>query len=512
MRLPITHMKKDDTGNKILPNWISNNLHRHPDTTAIIHGNEEITYADLYDSICRLAGGLVSLGIQRGDRVALLLKNSPEFVISFFAIAKVGAIVVPLNVQYKGQELTDYIRDSKPKIIIASSQIIPLIKKITSFIDNPGCTIISTPDGKDGSYSYTQLINKNLLFDETANLSPQDEILCQYSSGSTGQPKRIIRTHFNLISEAEQFCSSVNMTNNDKILCVVPLFHAHGLGNCMLASNYAGSTLVILDEFNRRGVLKTLQENQITVFPGVPFMFKMLADTPLREEMTLSSLRLCFSAGAPLPYNTFQKFYEKYGVFVRQLYGSTETGSVSINLSENILETAESIGVSMKNVEINIFDENGNVLSHDEKGNIGIRSLAMIRGYEGLEERNKESFMDGYFFPGDMGKKDRIGNIYITGRKTQFINTGGNKVDPSDIEALLVTHPKIKEAVVVGLKSYSDEDVIKAVVVLNVQCEEKEIVEFCKGKIADFKIPRIIEFREEIPKSPLGKVLKKYLC
>ena len=505
-------MKKDDTGNKILPNWISNNMYRYPNRIAIIHGNKKITYADLYDSISKLAGGLTSLGIKRGDRVVLLLKNSPEFIISFFAVAWIGGITVPLNVQYKGLELKNYINDSKPKMIIALREMVSMLNEITLSMQERECVIISVPDGKNGFFSYGHLIEDSLPLKEIVNLLPQDNILCQYSSGSTGQPKKIVRNHSNLAAEAVNFCSTVDMTGNDKILCIVPLFHAHGLGNCMLSSNYSGATLVILEDFNRRELLKTIQEEKITVFPGVPFMFKMLADTPLKEEMTLSSLRLCFSAGAPLPSNTFQKFFEKYGVFVRQLYGSSETGSVSINRSENILETAESIGVSMKNVEINIFDENGNVLPHDEKGNIGIRSLAMIKGYEGLEERNKESFRDGYFFPGDMGKKDRIGNIYITGRKTQFINTGGNKVDPSDIEALLVTHPKVKEAVVVGLKSHSDEDVIKAVVVLNVQCEEKEIVEFCKGKIADFKIPRIVEFRNEIPRSPLGKVLKKYLC
>ncbi len=497
---------------KGLPQWISEHGDRYPNRIAIIHGDKKITYADLCDSIRRLAKGLITIGIKRGDRVVLLLKNSPEFVISFFAIAEVGAIAVPLNVQYKEQELTDYIRDSKPKIIVASRQIIPLIKEITSFTDDRECIIIGVPDGGDGSSSYTHLIKENIPLNGTRDLSPQNDVLCQYSSGSTGQPKRIIRTHFNLISEAEQFCTGVNVTSNDKILCVVPLFHAHGLGNCMLASNYAGATLVILEDFNRRRVLKTIQEDQVTVFPGVPFMFNMLADTPLRDEITLSSLRLCFSAGAPLSRQIFEKFYAKYGVFVRQLYGSTETGSVSINLDENISKTVKSVGLPMRNVEVEIFGDKDEILKPNETGNIGIKNPAMINGYSGAEELNKESFRNGYFFPGDMGKKDNSGNFYITGRKTLFINTGGNKVDPSEIEMILVTHPKVEEVVVVGVKNHYGEDIIKAVVIPNGQCDEREIVEFCEGKISDFKIPRIVEFRKEIPKSPLGKVLKKYLC
>ncbi len=497
---------------KLLPKWICEIGNRHLQRIAIIHGDKKITYGELCDSIQKLAGSLMSLGVKRGDRVVLLLKNSPEFIISFFASSKVGAVAVPLNVQYKEQELTNYISDSEPKIIIASRHIIPLIKEITSFTNSRECAVIGVPDGKDGAHSYTYLIEGNSPLNSTMDLLPEDEVLCQYSSGSTGKPKRIIRTHFNLVSEAENFCSTVNMTSNDKILCVVPLFHAHGLGNCMLASSYTGATLVILEDFNRRRVLKTIQEEQITVFPGVPFMFNMLAETNLRYEMTLSSLRLCFSAGAPLTYRTVQKFYEKYGVFVRQLYGSTETGSVSINLDENISNTVESVGLPMRNVEVGIFDVKGDILKSTETGNIGVSSPAMITGYSGSEELNIESFKDGYFFPGDLGKKDKKGNLYITGRKTLFINTGGNKVDPSEIEMLLFTHPKVEEVVVVGVKSNYGEDNIKAIIVPDGQCDEREIVEFCKGKISDFKIPRIIEFRKEIPKSPLGKVLKKYLC
>ncbi len=497
---------------KLLPQWNCEIGNRHPQRIAIIHGGRRITYADLCDSIQRLAGGLTSLGVQRGNRVVLLLENSPEFIISFFAITKVRAIAVPLNVQYKEKELTNYIRDSKPKIIIASRHIIPLLKEIEFLTNNKECAVIGVPDGEDGVYSYTHLIKENLPLNGTVDLLPQDEALCQYTSGSTGKSKRIIRTHFNLVSEAENFCSTVNMTGNDKILCVVPLFHAHGLGNCMLASNYAKATLVILEDFNRRRVLKTIQEEQITVFPGVPFMFNMLAETTLRYEMTLSSLRLCFSAGGPLTHRTVQKFYEKYGIFVRQLYGSTETGSVSINLDEYTSNTVESVGLPMRNVEVEIFGAKGEILKSTEIGNIGIRSPAMIKGYSGLGKLNKDSFHDGYFFPGDLGKQDNRGNLSITGRKTLFINTGGNKVDPSEIEMLLVTHPKVEEVVVVGVKSNYGEDNIKAVIVPNGQCDEREIVEFCKGKISDFKIPRIVELRKEIPKSPLGKVLKKYLC
>ncbi|HHT9130786.1 MAG TPA: class I adenylate-forming enzyme family protein, partial [Candidatus Brocadiaceae bacterium] len=336
--------------NKILPFWTSANEDMYPHKTAIIDGNKRITYSELNDYISRLAGWLISRGVQRGDRVVLLLQNSLEFVISFFAVAKIGAIAVPLNVQYKEQELTGYLRDSNPKVVIALSHIIPLIKEVISVTNNKEFDIIGVPDGKNESFSFMHVIKENSPFNETMDLLPENDVLCQYSSGSTGRPKRIIRTHSNLVSEADNFSSTVNVTSNDKILCVVPLFHAHGFGNCMLASIYAGATLVILEDFNRRRVLKTIQDEQISVLPGVPFMFSILAETSLKEDIRLSSLRLCFSAGAPLSHETFQKFLKKYGVPIRQLYGSTETGSVSINLDKNISNTADSVGLPMRNV------------------------------------------------------------------------------------------------------------------------------------------------------------------
>lgn len=497
--------------NKVLPSWISINGDRNPQKIAVIDGGRRITCSELHDYSSSLAGWLISRGVQRGDHVVLLLPNSSEFIISFLAIAAVGAVAVPLNVQYKVQELSGYFMDSGPRVVIASARLIPLVEEVISGISHRGCDVIGVPEGGSGSVSFAYAMKGNVSFHGQRDLQPDNNVLCQYSSGSTGKPKRIVRTHANLVSEAENFNATVSITGDDKILCAVPLFHAHGFGNCMLASLYAGATLVILEDFNRRKVLKTIQDEQITVFPGVPFMYSILAETPVKDGSVLSSLRLCFSAGAALPQETFQRFSEKYGVPVRQLYGTTETGSVSINLDKNISDTADSAGLPMKNIEVEIFGEKGEILPPDETGEIGIKSPAMIRGYSGAEVLNRESFRDGYFFPLDLGRKDRKGNIYIVGRKSLFINTGGMKVDPSEIEILLGKYQKIKEVVVVGAKSYYGEGLIKAVVVPGSPCDEREIIEFCKGKIADFKIPRIVEFRDEIPRSPLGKVLRKYL-
>jgi long-chain acyl-CoA synthetase len=493
--------------NKVLPFLISKNRVQYPGKIAIVDGRKQISYSDLYNNINKLSDSLSSLGIQKGDRVMLLLQNSSEFVMSFFAIAGIGAIAVLLNDQYQKQELAACLSDSDPKVIITFKEKIPLVKEVSSTIKKKDCLIISVSEEENEYLPFRHLIERNFPYEDAAPPLPEDSVVCQYTSGSTGKQKRIIRSHLNLISEVENLNATLHTEDNEKILCAVPLFHAHGLGNCMLASIYTGATLVILKKFNPHEVLKTIQKEQVAIFPGVPFMFSILADTFLKDNKPLSLLRLCFSAGAPLPQKTFQKYLAKYNIPIRQLYGSTETGSVSINLNTDIMDTMDSVGLPMRNVEVEIFDKNGEILPPNKIGSIGIKSEAMTKGYVKQENLN-----NGYFFPMDLGRKDERGNLYITGRKSSFINNGGNKVDPSEVETILRAYPKIREAVVVETKNYYGESIIKAVVVPDSPCNEREIVEFCKGKIANFKIPRIIDFKEEIPKDSLGKVLKKYLC
>jgi long-chain acyl-CoA synthetase len=346
---------------------------------------------------------------------------------------------------------------------------------------------------------------------EELNIDAGQDVMYQFSSGSTGKSKRIARTHYNLVCEAEDLGATIGLSNKDRVLTVIPLFHTYGLGNCLLAPIHAGGKIVILEEFRPREVIGVLEKEAITVFPGVPFMFSILADTLVDKEVNFPSLRLCISAGAPLPRETFERFYKRYQIYVRQQYGSTETGPLAINLDENIVGSAESVGLPIRNVKAEIFSEDGNKLKNGEIGEVAVKSPAMTRGYFNAEAVTRESFRDGYFFTGDLGRKDEKGRLYIIGRKKLFINTATHKVDPSEVEDLLSSHEKVSEVVILGEKNHYGDEVVKAVIVPKIECDETEIIEYCRGKIADFKIPRIVEFRKEIPKSPLGKVLRKYL-
>jgi long-chain acyl-CoA synthetase len=272
---------------------------------------------------------------------------------------------------------------------------------------------------------------------------------------------------------------------------------------------------VILDEPNpfllrRQRALELLESERVTIFPGVPFNFRLLAEAPNGGD--LSALRLCFSAGTALPRTSFDAFAEKFGVPVRQLYGCTEAGTLTANVDPDPVATFESVGTPVGEVQVQVLDDDGVEVDAGEVGEVAVSSPALTSGYSDMEELNKVAFKDGYFRTADLGRLDGEGRLYITGRKKLLIEVGGYKVDPIEVEDVVVAHPKIREAVVVGVAGeIPGEEVVKAVVVLSEDCEERELLDFCQDRLANFKVPRMVEFRDEIPRSPLGKVLRKYL-
>ncbi|MBE9229577.1 acyl--CoA ligase [Phormidium sp. LEGE 05292] len=492
---------------------------KYPHKTAIAYDKLRISYQELYTYITDLSIHLSKIGIAQGGCVALILPNSPEFAIAFYATAKLNAIALPINPLLKENELNYYITDSNASAIVTNNDGAEISRRILSKIDKK-IELIVLDD--------TDLLTKeldNLIITESTSTFTGD-VLYQYSSGSTGKPKRVCRTQNNLYHEFKNFTETTNITTTDNILCVVPLYHAHGLGNCLLAATCNGATLVILEQVSHQGkaievpfafrcfrVLELIEKEKISILPAVPYIFNTLAETPNDAQFDVSTLRLCFSAGNFLSKEIFDKFLQRFGIPVRQLYGCTEAGSVAINLDEDLKNTYDSVGCPLKNIEIKIIDDAGKEFPTGSIGEIVIKSEALTQGYSNKPELNQQVFKDGSFFTGDLGKKDEAGRIYITGRKQIFIDTGGNKVDPLEIENILMTHHQVKEAVVVGIKGLYAGEVIKAVIVPQNRniCDEKDILSYCRSKLADFKVPKFIEVRDEIPKSTLGKVLRKNL-
>jgi long-chain acyl-CoA synthetase len=492
---------------------LTDDLYAHADArghqTALVCGDERLTYAELLQQVECLAQGLAAAGIEPGDPVALLLANSPAFVVSFLAITGLGAIAVPLNPQFKPEELEFYFRKSGVRAVIADEPGIAVAERW-----DDGVQLITTGAERRRARSLDRLIAEH-PGERLATRVADEDFVFMYSSGSTGRPKRVPRTQGQCWTEAESYRASIGIDHGDTLFCAIPLFHTYGLGACLTTFVRSGATLVIMEApnpfvLNRGRALELLERHRVTIFPGVPFNFRLLAEAT--EQVDLSSLRACFSAGTALPHDAFLGFYERCGVAVRQLYGSTETGVMTINVDPDPVATSASVGTPVALLELVAVDDSDRPVATGEEGELAVRGPAIARGYADVDEPGNESFRDGWYFTGDLGRVDADGRVLITGRKKLFIEVAGHKVDPIEVEDVLTAHPNVREAVVVGVQgAVEGEEIVKAAVVAANGCEQRELIAFCQQRLANFKVPQIVEFRDEIPKSPLGKILRKYL-
>ncbi len=474
------------------------------DKTAVVENDKSISYGELGRMVENFSSFLVSTGVKKGDAVSILLPNSIEFITAFFSIANIGAISVPINTSYKKEEISYYIKHSSSNLILTQYSLAHIAEELTSNID---CSFAVVKGESVDWYAYSALSDNA----PDVAVSTDDEVIYLYSTGSTGKPKRVSRTHGNLTALADNHTATVGWTEQDRILFTIPISHTYGFGN-FISSIKIGASIYVLGDFNRNKVLDLLERESITIFPAVPLMLDVLAKTYLPEPKDLSSLKLVISAGAPLPEKTFQSFHEKFGIYPRQLYGSSETGVISINLGDHIENTYNSVGRHVTNVTVEIRDERGGVLGVDEVGEITVKSPSMTTtGYYELPEETDAVFKDGYYLTGDLGRIDENGFIYIVGRKKLFINISGNKIDPVEVENILLEHRSIIDAAVLGITDNNGSESVKAVIVSDNELKKEDIIKYCRDRIAEFKIPQIIEFREKLPRSPTGKLLREEL-
>ncbi|MCE9613941.1 MAG: chorismate pyruvate-lyase family protein [Lentisphaerae bacterium] len=482
-----------------------------PDKAAVISGGATLTYGTLVQRADEFGRHLCDAGVAPGDRVAVILPNGPEFVIAAFAIWKHGAILLPLHVRFQEDELLKYVVDRSVRAIIASPRMSPVVQSIQEKAAWVAHAWLCPSDGGAWTYHGGHQSPAQARSDRArpSEPTPAWPALTQYSTGSTGFSKRVTRTHAQLISEVSAIAETLPITAADRVLGVAPFFHNYGLMNAVLASALSGATLYAMDNFFPRDVARLIEQETITGFPAVPFMCQLLAE--LRDPPDFSSLRYLTSAGAPLSRQTADAFRAAYRIDIRQLYGTTETGVISMAPRPAADAPDLSVGFPIPGVTVRIVDDGYHAVPDGGDGQVAVISDHAASRYDSLEGKGESHFKDGIFYPGDLGRIDATGRLVLGGRKRQFINVAGNKVDPTDVETALMGIPGVTEAVVVGVPDGAADEKIKAVLVTGAPCTRQMILDHCALKLADFKRPRVIEFRKEIPKSPLGKILRKYL-
>jgi len=478
---------------------------------AVVQNGRQTSYAELVENASEFCEHLETAGVQPGDGVAAILGNTTDFLVAAFGVWKRGAVLVPLNPQLHEAELLKYVSGTSVRAVITSVRnraVGEALQAKCAQIQGLWLFRAGTHERVQGGQTDARSRIPDSAPSEV-NVEPDWPAIIQYSTGSTGYPKRVSRLHGQLTGEFQSVVSVVKATRGDRILGVAPFFHSHGLMNSAVLALLSGGTLYPVETFFQRDVARLIESERISVFPGVPFMFQLLAD--LKERHKFSTLRCVISAGAPLSDQTAQAFQQAYNIGIRQLYGSTETGVVCIGRGWDGASDPGTVGPPIPGVSVRVVDDGGRTVAQGTEGHIEIKSPFAAYGYDTVSEASESHFEAGSFYPGDLGRVTSSGEIVVSGRYRGFINVSGSKVDPSEVEAVLLELAQVQEVVVFGIPDGAAGERIKAVLVASADVTQAEIRGHCMRRLADFKHPRIIEFRKELPKSPLGKILRKYL-
>jgi long-chain acyl-CoA synthetase len=474
---------------------------------------QDYSYDAMNDAIERFRGSLAEIGIARGDRVGILLPNSPHFPIAYYAVLGLGAIALPLNIMLKARELAYQLEDAEARAIIAWSNFAPEVEKAVASLDVLGFRIYLGDEAPAGSLRMVDLIRRGTRMPSSPEVSPEDVAVILYTAGVTGHPKGAKLTHHNLAYHAAEFRNWLRISPKDRFLAVMPFYHALGQGMLMNLAFASGAQLVIHSRFDPGDVLQALQEEQITYFLGVPTMYSLMADSSSAQDYRPELVRYCLSGGSKLSQELAGKFEKHCGRTIMEGYGLSETSSmVCLNTMADTGYNG-SVGRSIRGVELRIAREDDSELPVGEVGEVLIRGETVMQGYQGRPDLSNQAMRGDWFHTGDLGKIDIDGNLYVVDRKDDMILKGGFKIYPREIEEILEQLPQVREVAVVGVSDPVMGQEIKACVVLKdgADLSSGDILEYCRERMAAYKSPKLVRFYKELPTAPGGKIMKSEL-
>lgn len=536
-----------DYPNHGIPQFLINAVEKFPANEAVHFLGKSLTYRELYDHTCRLANGLISLGVKRGDRVAIMLPNCPQAVISYYAALMIGAVVVQTNPLYVERELEHQLKDSGATTIITvdlfyerlanvrgefpEAGAVPQLKNavITSLKDGlpfPKNLLYplkqrkegfkaDIPYGRHGVVSYKKLLSSSSNLPVMTDIHGSDLAQLQYTGGTTGTPKGVMLTHRNLVANTMQtsaWCYRVK-DGYERFLAALPLFHVFGLTVLMNFSVMRAGSLVLLPRFETETVLETISRQQPTLFPGAPTMYVALINHKNSASTDLSSIEACISGSAALPLEVQEQFEKMTGGKLIEGYGLTEASPVT---HANLIwgkRKIGTIGMPFPDTVAAIFSPEGKPLPVREVGELVIRGPQVMKGYWNNPKETEIVLRDGWLHTGDLGYMDEDGFFTIVDRIKDVIIAGGFNIYPREVEEVLYEHPAVMEASVLGVKDPYRGETVKAFVVLKkgsyVSAAQLDV--WCRQRLAAFKVPHLYEFRESLPKTMIGKVLRRKL-
>jgi O-succinylbenzoate-CoA ligase len=478
-----------------------------------IERDRRFSYAELDARANRIANVLLAKGVRKGDRVGLLLMNGVEFIESYFGAAKIGAVVVPLNWRLVPDELNFIIGDSGSVVLIYDQDFNETVNELhTRDLPVRNWIRVGTGDGPDWAEDYDQVCADAPTEEPEINAADDDLLFIMYTSGTTGLPKGAVHTHATMAWASISTNHTADIRYADRYLVILPLFHVGALLPAT-ANIHRGTTLVVLRAFDADLVFDVIERERITTGLAVPAMLQFMLQSPNRDRINLDGVRWMISGAAPVPVSLIEA-YAELGIEIHQVYGLTESCGPACLISPDVaIAKAGSAGPAFFHTDVRVVDPGGGDVTPGEIGEVIVRGKHIMKEYWNRPEETAETIRDGWLYTGDLATIDNEGFVSIKDRKKDMIISGGENVYPAEIENVLAAHPKLAEAAVIGFTSEKWGETPAAIVVAagGEAPTTGEVIDFCRGKLAAYKVPCVVEFVDEIPRNPSGKILKPVL-
>jgi long-chain acyl-CoA synthetase len=500
----------------IVRDYLEKQARERPTKPAILFKEEKITFFDLNTLSNRIANRLLNVGVKKGDRVVLLFQNCPEFCVAYFAILKIGAIAVVLDFRLSPAEMEPIFQEAEVSAIITDVRQKGFIDRALKTVPTLQHVIVTGSEGEDirDWHSYEEIILKESSEKISIPLQEGDESLYLYTSGTTGRPKGVVLTNDHLTYFPETKHHAELISERDTYGLALPISHIVGPAVLNLMVE-CGLSVVVIDEMKPKKILDAIQSHRVTHLPGTPSIFQLILNIPHWKQYDCSSLRVISMMGTVVPEQLMKELGERYSHLQPvQGYGSTETSPLlTLTHLKDAPRKMASAGKAAPRVELKIIGQDGKEVEVGQIGEIIARGPQIMKGYFKDPEATAKKIKNGWYYTGDLGRLDEEGYLYVLGRADDMIISGGLNVYPSEVETVLLNHPKVQEAVAVGIPDAKRGQVIRAIVVLKhgETATRREILSFCKGRLASFKMPRQVELKDSLPKSSIGKIAKRQL-
>ena len=486
---------------------------KRPDETAILFHDRPTSYADLEEWTRRVAGGLYDLDVRKWDQVALLLGNVPEFVYGLHGIMRLGAVAVPLNPMLTPEELGYVLADSEARAVIVEIDELPKVLAVRDRLASlDHVLVVGPPPTPPGTRSFDEVLDAAGEAPDP-DLTDDDLALLAYTAGTTAEPKGAMLTHGNLMANLDQLRNVplLRGADSDMVLLAIPLFHIYAMNAALNLMLREGATAVLVDRFDPSETLRLVERHRVTVLYGVPQMFQAWLAAGRRQDFDLSSVRLAVSGAAPLPAEVLNAFLDRFGCTIWEGYGLTETSPVVATNALGEVAKGGSIGLPLPGLEVRLLDEDGTDALDGDPGELLVRGPNVFRGYWNRPKETEEVFHEGWLRTGDIAYRDEDGYLHIVDRSKDLIIVSGFNVFPGEVEQAVAAHPQVEECAVVGVPDERTGEAVKALVVPRPGGEvtADDLLEHCRALLARFKLPKSVEFVDQLPRHVTGKVLRR---